>query len=252
MHTQSDTPLRPAATVKDGAAGTAGVNAGGVSGAGAGGVSGAAGADPSPSAASSASSPAVSPAPAAESAPAADSAPAASPGDAGSPSPGDAAKDEQVSAIIAEFSEIFAFARSRWASYASELHADLKGAGMMVLQLVLRKGPVTATGISQMLDMDKALVSRQIAKLRDLGFVSAEPAPEDRRVVLLTASPQAHELMDHLRQRWAHAYHERFTDWSIDELSHLRDGLHRFNASANEVHVVGPAGRCGRERRAAE
>ncbi|QZY51139.1 MarR family winged helix-turn-helix transcriptional regulator [Leucobacter tenebrionis] len=155
-------------------------------------------------------------------------------------------RDERVSQIISEFSEVFAFARSHWASYAQEVDSELKGVGMIVLQLVFRKGPVTATALSQMLDMDKAVVSRQIAKLRELGLVEAEASPEDRRVILLTATAHAGELLERIRRQWAHAYHERFADWSAEDLEQLRAGLHRFNASAHDIRIDGPAGRCTR------
>ncbi|MFV0435479.1 MAG: MarR family winged helix-turn-helix transcriptional regulator [Leucobacter sp.] len=159
------------------------------------------------------------------------------------------AQEQRISEVISEFSEVFAFARSRWASYADEVHPDLKGVGIMVLQLIIKKGPVTATGISQMLDMDKALVSRQLSRLRELDLVQTEPSAEDRRVVLLTPTPQARELLDRIRERWAHAYHERFDSWSVRDLELLRDGLHRFNASAHDFQVEGPAGRCTRDHR---
>ncbi|MGJ0203236.1 MarR family transcriptional regulator [Leucobacter sp. gxy201] len=154
-----------------------------------------------------------------------------------------------ISEIIVEFSEIFAFARTRWAKYAEETHEDLRGAGMMVLQLVTRKGPITATGIGQLLVMDKAVVSRQITKLRELGLVEAEPAAEDRRVVLLTASARAKELLEGLHQQWAHTYHERFADWSSADLEQLRNGLHRFNASSDAQRPDGPARRCAEGHR---
>ena len=160
------------------------------------------------------------------------------------PAPGEGGA---VAEIIAEFSEIFAFARTKWARYAEEVHADLRGVGMMVLQLVMRKGPITATGISQLLDMDKAMVSRQISKLRELDLVLAEPAAEDRRVILLTASDRAEEMLDGIRQQWAHAYHERFAGWSAADLETLRSGLHRFNASADSGRPDGPAKRCARD-----
>ncbi len=153
-------------------------------------------------------------------------------------------RDDRISEIIAEFSDVFAFARTRWARYAEEVHPDLRGVGMMVLQLVTRKGPVTATAISQMLDMDKAMVSRQLTKLRELGLVDAEPAAEDRRVTLLTASDRAQVLLDGIREQWAHAYHERFVEWSVEDLERLREGLHRFNASSDSRHADRPAGRC--------
>ncbi|MEJ6488248.1 MarR family transcriptional regulator [Leucobacter sp. USCH14] len=145
-----------------------------------------------------------------------------------------AANHDGISDIIAEFSEVFAFARTRWARYAEEVDPDLKGVGIMVLQLILRKGPISATGISQLLDMDKAMVSRQIAKLRELELVDTRAAAEDRRVLLLTPSAKAEDLLGAIRRKWAHAYHERFADWSSDELEQLRASLHRFNASAAE------------------
>ncbi|WP_053387136.1 MarR family winged helix-turn-helix transcriptional regulator [Leucobacter japonicus] len=165
--------------------------------------------------------------------------------------PDAAAHTDQISDIIAEFSEVFAFARTRWARYAEEVDPELKGVGIMVLQLILRKGPITATGISQLLDMDKAMVSRQITKLRDLGLVDTEPSPEDRRVVLLTPSPKAEDLLGAVRAQWAHAYHERFVGWSPDELEHLRAALHRFNAaSADSLRTDTPAARCARDSQA--
>lgn len=163
------------------------------------------------------------------------------------PTADDSPRGTEIAGIISEFSEIFASARTRWVRYAEEVHPDLNGGGIMVLQTVLRKGPVTATGLSQMLGMDKAMVSRHIAKLRELELVGAEPAPEDRRVILLTVSERARLLMARIRERWAHSYHERFEDWLVEDLEQLRKGLHRFNASTDDAHRTdGPAMRCTR------
>lgn len=160
--------------------------------------------------------------------------------------------DDIVADIIAEFSEVIAFARSRWARYAEDVHAELRGVGLVMLQVILRKGPLTATGIAQMLDMDKAVVSRQLAKLRELELVEAEPAPEDRRVTLLTGSARAQELLDGIRVKWADAYHERFRDWSSDELEQMRSSLHRFNATADHAMPDLPSSRCARDRASEE
>ncbi|WP_449283299.1 MarR family winged helix-turn-helix transcriptional regulator [Leucobacter sp.] len=164
------------------------------------------------------------------------------------PATDDSPRGTEIAGIISEFSEIFASARTRWVRYAEEVHPDLNGGGIMVLQIVLRKGPVTATGLSQMLGMDKAMVSRHIAKLRELELIETEAAPEDRRVILLTVSERARRLMERIRERWAHSYHERFEDWSLESLEQLRDGLHRFNASTEDAHRTdGPATRCARD-----
>lgn len=163
---------------------------------------------------------------------------------------------DTVSEIISEFSEVFAFSRNRWTRYADGVHPELSGIGMMVLQFILRKGPLTATGLSQYLDMDKSMVSRQVSKLRELGLVDTAPAPEDGRVTLLTASEEATNIVGKIREQWASSYRERFAGWSDDELELLRKGLHRFNATADESRPDGPAVRCARhaneEQRASE
>ena len=151
-----------------------------------------------------------------------------------------------VGGIISEFSEAFAFSRSRWARYANEVSSEISGVSMIVLQIVFRRGPITATGIGHWLEMDKSLVSRQVAKLRELGLVEATESPEDRRVQLLTVSAQATELLNGVRERWSNSYRERFADWSPAELEALRAGLHRFNQVAEGAPADGPAARCSR------
>lgn len=166
--------------------------------------------------------------------------------DADGAAPGDDA-DHTISEIIAEFSEVFAFARTRWAWYAEEVHPDLKGVGMMVLQTILRKGPITATELTQMLDMDKAVVSRQVSKLRQLGLIDAEPSAEDRRVTRLSVSPEATHTLDDIRSRIAHAYQQQFAGWSEGELEGLRSALHRFNGTAHGAErPEWPLHRCGK------
>lgn len=160
--------------------------------------------------------------------------------------PSAAHEEEIVAGIISEFTEAFAFSRTRWTRYANEVSQDLSGVSMLVLQIVFRRGPITATGVSHWLDMDKSLVSRHVSKLRDLGLIEANESPEDRRVQLLTVSDHATELLSGVRERWSNAYRERLADWSEAELEALRAGLHRFNASAESLPAEGPAARCSR------
>ncbi len=153
---------------------------------------------------------------------------------------------DTIAAIITEFTEVMAFSRTRWTRFAEEVHPNLSGANMILLQFVRRKGPITATGLSQMLEMDKSLVSRQISKLRDLGFIETTEAAEDRRVQLLTLSSEAETLLENVRALWANSYRERFAHWSEEELDQLREGLHRFNAANVDVRQDGPAVRCAK------
>ncbi len=156
-------------------------------------------------------------------------------------------RDEVIPEIIAEFSQVFAAARTRWSRYAEEVHPELRGPGMMILQTIMRRGPITATGLGGMLGMDKAFVSRQVTKLRGLGLVDAKEAESDRRVILLTASPAAQTAIEGLQAHTAAEYRVRFSDWSEEELEQLQHLLHRFNSGAEEYRGDGPARRCARE-----
>ena len=110
-------------------------------------------------------------------------------------------REEVISEIISEFSQSFAAARTRWTRFAEVVHPERRGPGMMILQTILRRGPVTATGLGSILDMDKAMVSRQVTKLRSLGLVDAKEAESDRRVILLTASETAHSAIEGIQAR---------------------------------------------------
>lgn len=162
----------------------------------------------------------------------------------------DSAREEVVAGIISEFSQSFATARTRWTRYAEDVHPDLGSPGMMLLQTILRRGPITATGLGSILDMDKAMVSRQITKLRALGFVDAREAESDRRVILLTASEAAHAAVEGMQSRTTSEYLARFADWRGDELAQLHELLHRFNTTTFEdPRGNGPAKRCAEVER---
>ena len=159
----------------------------------------------------------------------------------------DRARKEIISEIVGEFSQSFAAARTRWSRYATEVHPELRGPGIMILQTILRRGPITATGLGGILDMDKAMVSRQVAKLRELGLVDAREAESDRRVMLLTASAGAQATVEGLQARTSSDYLARLAEWSGEDLEQLQSLLHRFNSTAEDPHEDGPARRCARE-----
>lgn len=153
-----------------------------------------------------------------------------------------------ISEIIAEFGQVFAFARARWARFAEQIHPELRSVSIMVLQTIARRGPITATEIAQLLDMDKAVVSRQLTKLRQLELVDAEHAEADRRVVLLTVSEAGRATLRKLHDHLAEAYERRLAGWSADELETLQQMLHRFNAVSPVPEPDGPAARCSAQQ----
>lgn len=159
-------------------------------------------------------------------------------------------RDSLIPEIISEFSEVFAFSRARWAQFAEEIHPELRGLGLMVLQTIRRRGPITATEIAHSLMLDKSVVSRQITKLRQIDLILAKPSEEDGRVILLTVTEQTLHAIERLQSLNANAYSTRFQDWTDDELTQLQSLLHRFNASAeegDEEFAARAAARCSRQ-----
>ncbi|MEB4615385.1 MarR family winged helix-turn-helix transcriptional regulator [Leucobacter sp. M11] len=141
--------------------------------------------------------------------------------------------DDTVVGIVAEFSEVFSFVRSRSARYARRIHPDLKNSGIFVLHTVLRNEPITATELAQRLEMDKAMISRQVTLLRSLGLVETEPDPTDRRSTLLRSTELSRSKVAELRRQMSADYQARFADWAPEDLTALRDSLRRFNDRAD-------------------
>lgn len=137
--------------------------------------------------------------------------------------------------LIAEFSEAFAFARTRWTRVADETHPELKGGALVLLSTIVRRGPITATEIGHFLTLDKGLVSRHVTQLKELGYVESAPSPHDRRVVFLTGTETAKEALDSIHIGLAHAYQERLASWSSDELESLMAMLRKFNGTNRNI-----------------
>ena len=147
--------------------------------------------------------------------------------------------------VIAEFSETFSFIRTRWTEFTEQLHPELSGGSIFVLQVILKKGPITATEIGHRLRMDKAMISRQVALLRKLELVDAQAAAEDRRVTLLTGTELARTRLDEVRSQMSEQYRQRFADWGAEDIVQLRDLLRRFNGSADFFEdSASPSARC--------
>lgn len=157
-------------------------------------------------------------------------------------------RNELIPEIISEFSQVFAAARTRWAKYADEVHPELRGPGLMMLRTIMRHEPITATGLAGLMGLDKAAVSRQVTRLRQLGLIDATPAESDKRVVLLSASEAGRTALDGSHAFTAEAYRARFADWDTEQLRQLHGLLHMFNEGADAQRGDGPARRCARTK----
>ena len=117
---------------------------------------------------------------------------------------------------------------------ARAVHESLQPASYLILSHVNENGPVRASSIVEVFDIDKGAISRQVAHLIDLGLVSRTPDPDDGRATLLTVTDEGarrlKDVADH-RRKWLE---EQLDDWSERELSAFVSELARYNAALSE------------------
>lgn len=112
---------------------------------------------------------------------------------------------------------------------ARAVHPDLQSASYLMLGYVLNEGPLRASALCTVFDLDKGAVSRQVQHLVDLGLVDRTPDPDDGRATLITASDEGsrrfHDVADH-RRKW---FDERLGEWTADEIGSFATTLARYN-----------------------
>ena len=130
---------------------------------------------------------------------------------------------------------------------AGELHPDLDGSAYGLLALLQDLGPLRAGDLVARLGQDKSTVSRQIAKLVELGLVDRTADPVDGRAQVLAPSPEGSARLARIREarrtRWA----ADLSDWPTDDVATLAELLARLNriGEAREAEDEGRRGADG-------
>ena len=96
-----------------------------------------------------------------------------------------------------------------------------------LLVLIDRRGPIGVVDLADRVGRDYTTVSRQVAKLEQLGLVERRPGT-DRRVREATVTPAGkvmNDAIDHGRERLAA---QALSDWTDDDLARFTPLLRRF------------------------
>lgn len=117
---------------------------------------------------------------------------------------------------------------------ARAVHPELLPASYLMLGYVRDNGPVRASAIGQVFDIDKGAISRQVQHLIDLGLLDRSPDPEDGRATLLTASEDAIRRLDQVADDRRQHLADRLGDWSADEMASFTATLRRYNEALSE------------------
>ncbi|MBQ0037599.1 MAG: MarR family transcriptional regulator [Clostridiales bacterium] len=99
-----------------------------------------------------------------------------------------------------------------------------------ILIIMMRMQRVSQNDLAAALDVDKALISRQIQSMEQKGLLHGTPDPECRRKKVLSLSVQAQELIPQLQEVHRRSLERIFSDFpeqQLREFQFILEGLVR-------------------------
>ena len=112
---------------------------------------------------------------------------------------------------------------------AARMEHRLTPAALPVLGLIMRSKRISQSEICDRLLIDKAALSRMVAKLEELGLVTREVDPDDRRVSQLLPTELAVTRWREWLHNWRLDLRARMVQWSDDDLGALTTLIGRLN-----------------------
>ena len=117
---------------------------------------------------------------------------------------------------------------------ARAVHESLQPASYLMLGHVAENGPIRASAVAEVFDIDKGAISRQVQHLIDLGLVERTPDPDDGRATLLSVTAEGARRMQDVaahRRKWLE---EQLGDWSEAQLDGFVRELGRYNSALSQ------------------
>lgn len=112
---------------------------------------------------------------------------------------------------------------------ARAVHPDLLPSSYLMLSYVREHGPLRASAMCAVFEIDKGAVSRQVQHLIDLGLVDRAPDPADGRATLLSVSEEGARRLDDVAAERRELLAERLGEWPVAELEDFAASLRRYN-----------------------
>ncbi len=114
---------------------------------------------------------------------------------------------------------------------ARAVDPELQPSSYLMLGYLRDHGPLRASALCTVFDIDKGAISRQVQNLVDLGLVDRTADPDDGRATLISLSDDGTRRLAGVSAERRTEYDGRLRDWSTDDLVDLADRLGRYNAA---------------------
>ena len=116
----------------------------------------------------------------------------------------------------------------------------LTGRHFGVMMIVQREGTSTQRDLIRQTGSDKAGMTRTVADLENLGYLSRTSSASDKRVADLMLTTSGIEVFEAAKRRAAEAAEELFGSFTPDELETLEDLLRRFVGRPDASSATSP------------
>jgi DNA-binding MarR family transcriptional regulator len=136
---------------------------------------------------------------------------------------------EAAQAVERALSVLFGRARSFSLQVAAAVHPGLDTASYALLVHLYETGPVRAAEIVERTGLDKSTVSRQIARLEELGLLERAVDSADGRARIVQLTDTGHDRLAAVRADRRKLLRERLDQWSTGDIQTFSTLLERLN-----------------------
>lgn len=136
---------------------------------------------------------------------------------------------EALQAVERSLSVLFGRARSFSLQVAKEVHPGLDTASYALLVHLYETGPVRAAEIVERTGLDKSTVSRQIARLEELGLLERAVDSADGRARIVQLTEIGHDRLAAVRNDRRKLLRDRLGEWSTEDMQTFSALLERLN-----------------------
>ena len=99
--------------------------------------------------------------------------------------------DEAIADVEQGLGVLFSRVRLVYKAAAAQIHPELRPVGYKILTTVVRLGETNASALAELLETDKAVVSRQVKMLEDAGLVTSRVDDNDGRARVISPTADA-------------------------------------------------------------
>ena len=138
----------------------------------------------------------------------------------------DTSFDSAVAEVEEQLGVLFSRVRLVYKEGAAHIHPDLKPVGYKLLSAIVRLGETNASVLADLFETDKAVVSRQVRMLEEVGLVVSSADANDGRARVLTPTPAAVERVRAARSRQQERLQNLLRSRPLEEVRVFADMLH--------------------------